>query len=651
MFDFVHKNKRLVQFVLALMVLPFAFVGVDSYVRQIGNDKDLATVAGQAVSAQEFENALRNQQDQMRNILGRNFDPAMFDNPEVRQQVLDGVINQRLLQVKATDLSLTAPDAELRRVILDVPAFQDAGKFSESRYDEVLKANGLSRAGYEQRLRSDLGQQPLQDALSRSNFASTSQVSLYQQLTEQGREVQVAVITSDAYLSKVKVDDAKVREEYDVKQDSYRAPEQVKIEYLQLNQSAFASQAAVSADELKTEYDKRVKEFSAPEERRASHILLPVEKDDVGKPKAESRDAAKMEAEALMKQAGSSAEKFAEIAKAKSKDPGSAAQGGDLGFFGRGQMVKPFDDAVFAMKPGEVRGPIETDFGFHIIRLVDVKPERIRPLDEVKAQLETELKQQRASKLFNESAEKFQNRVYEQGDGYVKLAEELKLEVKKTDWLTRSQVQAIAAGNQKFAQTVFAPSSISTKRNSEAVDLGNNSLISARVVEHKPSSVRPFDEVKAQIATQLQRRAATEMAASDGAEKVKLAASGGNPGVTFSASQKLLRQNNVPGVNAALNKQVFAADISKGIAVVGAPNDAGGYSIVRVLKSVEAEVPNAEKLKSLAQRLSGQSGADLTNAYLMALKDSIKVEIKKGATPAKAVDPEAVDAVRTPVKS
>jgi peptidyl-prolyl cis-trans isomerase D len=649
MFDFVHKNKRLVQFILALMVLPFAFVGVDSYVRQIGNEKDLATVGGQGVSPQEFENALRSQQDQMRNILGKNFDPAMFDNPEVRQQVLDGVINQRLLQAKSQGLSLTAPDAELRRVILEVPAFQDGGKFSEQRYDEVLKANGLTRVGYEQRLRGDLGQQPLQDALSRSNFASASQVALYQQLTEQGREVQVATISPDAYLSKVKVDDAKVREEYDAKQDSYRAPEQVKIEYLQMDQTAFMSQVSVSPEELKGEYDKRVKEFSAPEERRASHILLPVEKDDKGKPKSDSRDAAKAEAEALMKQAGASAEKFAELAKAKSKDPGSAAQGGDLGFFGRGQMVKPFDDAVFAMKPGEVRGPIETDFGFHVIRLVDIKPERIRPLEEVKAQLQAELKQQRASKLFNESAEKFQNRVYEQGDSYAKLAEELKLEVKKTDWMTRSQIQAIAAGNQKFAQTVFAPAAIAAKKNSEAIDLGNNSLISARVLEHKPSTVRPFEEVKAQITTQLQRRAASEMAATEGAEKLKLAANGGNAGLTFAPAQKLLRQNNLPGINASLNKQVFAADIGKGIAFVGGTNDAGGYTVVRVLKVVDAEPASAEKLKSLGQRLAGQSGADLTNAYLTALKDSIKVEIKKGATPAKA--PEGDAPPSTPAKA
>ena len=161
MFDFVHKNKRIVQFILALMVLPFAFVGVDSYVRNMSSDKDVAVVGGQGVTPQDFDNALRSQQNQMRNMLGKNFDPAMFDNPEVRQQVLDGLVNQRLLAAQGQDLKLTAPDAKLQETILAIPDFQDNGKFSSARYDEVLKLNGLNRMSYEQRLRTDLAQVPV----------------------------------------------------------------------------------------------------------------------------------------------------------------------------------------------------------------------------------------------------------------------------------------------------------------------------------------------------------------------------------------------------------------------------------------------------------------------------------------------------------
>lgn len=636
MFDFVHKNKRLVQFILALLVLPFAFVGVDSYVRNMSGDKDVATVGGQGVTPQEFENALRSQQEQMRRMLGKNFDPAMFENPEVRQQVLDGVVNQRLLQVASQDLKLTAPDEQLRKTILEIPDFQDGGKFSETRYDEVLKANGLNRLGYEQRLRGDLAQQPLQDVLARTNFASNAQVGLYQKLTEQAREIQVATIDVNAFMAQAKVDDAQIKAEYEKSPDSYRAPEQVKIEYLQLSQAALQAGVTASPEEIKAEYDKRSKEFSAPEERRASHILLSFDKDEKGQPKPASKDAAKAEAEALIKQlANATAEKFAELAKQKSKDPGSAAQGGDLGFFGRGQMVKPFEEAVFAMKAGEVRGPVESDFGYHIIRLTDTKAERTRPLDEVRAQIESELKTQKAGKLFNESAEKFQNRVYEQSDSYTRIAEELKLTPRKTEWLTRAQVQALAAGNQKFAQTVFAPANVAAKKNSEAIDLGNNSLISARVLEYKPSAVRPLDEVKAQIAQQLQRRLATELAAKAGADKLAAAKTGSEAGLSFSPAQKLLRQSPLPGVNQSLAKQVFAADLGKGPVVVGGSNDAGGYTIAKVVKVVEPEAAGADKLKSLGQRLAGQGGADLTNAYLGALKERIKVEIKKGAIPEK----------------
>ena len=640
MFDFVHNNKRLVQFMLALVALPFAFFGVDSYVRTMSSDKDVATVGGQAVTPQDYENALRNQQAQMQRMLGKNYDPAMFENPEVKQQVLDGVVNQRLLQVVGQDMKLAASDAEVNKVISNIPDFQEDGKFSEKKAAEILQANRLTVPGFRSNVRNDLAMQTLQDPLGRSGFASVAQVGLYQKLTEQGREVQVATVDVNAFMAQAKIDDAAIKAEYEKSPDSFRAPEQVKIEYLQLDQAAFLSTATVSPDDTKGEYAKRVKEFSAPEERRASHILLSVEKDDKGQPKAASKDAAKAEAEALMKQVGSTADSFATIAKAKSKDPGSAAQGGDLGFFGRGQMVKPFEEAVFSMKPGELRGPIESDFGFHIIRLTEVKPERVKPLDEVKAQIEGELKQQKASKLFAENAEKFQNRVYEAGDSYTKLAEELKLEVKKTDWLSRAQVLAIAAGNQKFAQTVFAPANVAAKKNSEAIDLGNSRLISARVLEHKPSAVRPLDEVKAQIQIQLQRRAATELAAKAGAEKLALLAAGKDAGVTFAPAQKLVRQQPAPNVNQALLKSVFAANLTAGEAAVGGANDAGGFTLVKVLKVVEPEALAGDKAKSLAQRLAGQNAGDLTSAYLGALKERVKVEIKKGAIPDKAAEPK-----------
>ncbi len=637
MFDFVHKNKRLVQFILALLVLPFAFVGVDSYVRSATGEKDVATVGSESISPQDFENALRSQQQQMQRALGKNFDPAMFENPEVRQQVLDGVVNQRLLQVTAQDVKLTAPDAQLRKMILEIPDFQDGGKFSETKYDEVLKLNGLNRLGYEQRLRGDIAQQPMQDALVRANFVSAAQTGLFQQMTEQGREIQVATVDPSAFLAQAKVDDTQIKAEYEKSPDSFRAPEQVKIEYLQLNQAALAGGIVVSPEEIKGEYDKRIKEFSAPEERRASHILLSVDKDDKGQPKAASKDAAKLEADALMKQlVGATAEKFAEIAKQKSKDPGSATQGGDLGYFGRGQMVKPFEEAVYSMKAGEIRGPVESDFGVHIIRLTEVKAERTRALDEVRAQLDSEIKQQKSGQLFSKNAETFQNRVYEQGDSYARVADELKLAAKKTDWLTRAQIQALAGGNAKFAQTIFSSASVAAKKNSEAIDLGSNNMISARVLEHKPSLVRPLDDVKAQISAQLQRRIASELALKAGGEKLAAAKSGNEAGLTFSPLQKLLRQAALPNVNQALSKSVFAVDVSKAPAILGGANDAGGYTVVKVIRVVEPEATTPDKLKSLSQRLAGQGGGDLTNAYLGALKDRVKVVVKKGAIPEKS---------------
>lgn len=633
MFDFVYRNKRLVQVILFLMVLPFAFVGIDSYVRTSAADDALAEVDGQPILQAEFDNALRNQQEQMRQILGPNFDPRMFDSPEVRQQVFESVVNQRLIQAKTQKLRLTATDAQLQQLIREQPAFQENGQFSLARYDELLRANGLTRLSYEARLRNDLAQQAVSDPINRSGFTSAAQATLFQKLMEQAREVQVATIDPASFLAQTKVDDAAAKAEYDRSPDSYRAPEQVKLEYVLFSQAQLAPTVTVPPEEVKTQYEARKKEFSAPEERRASHILITWDKDEKGQPKADSKSAALKEAQALATQlAAADAAAFAAAAKQKSKDPGSAEQGGDLGFFPRGQMVKAFEEAAFSLKPGEVKGPVESEFGYHIIRLAEIKPERVKPFEDVRAQIETELKQQRAAKLFAEGAEKFQNRVYEVADNYKQIAEDLKIEVKRTDWLSRAQVQAIAGGNQKFVDAVFSPASTGGKRNSEAIDLGNSSLISARVIEHRPSAVRPFEDVKPQIIAALQRKQAAELAAREGAAQLAALQAGTPSRLTFAPAQRLTRQSTLPGITSDLRRAVFGADLTKAPAYVGAANEAGGYSIVRVVKVIEPEAADANKLKSLGQRLAQQQAGDLQQAYLSALKDTVKVEIKRAGS-------------------
>ncbi|MDW8311357.1 MAG: SurA N-terminal domain-containing protein [Burkholderiales bacterium] len=629
MFDFVYRNKRLVQIILALLVLPFALVGIDSYVRGTTADNHLALVDGQPISPAEFDQALRNQQEQMRQLLGSGFDAKMFDSPEVRQQVLDGLINQRVLQARTQQLRLTATDSQLQQVIRDQPVFQEGGQFSLARYDEVLRANGFTRLSYEARLRQELAQQALSESLMRGGIVGATQAALFQRLTEQSREVQVAILDPSAFLAQAKVDEAAVRAEYDRSPDSYRSPEQVRLEYVIFSQAQLAAAVTVPEAELRAQYESRRKEFALPEERRASHILLVWEKDAQGKPKPESKALIRQEAETLARElAKADAASFAAAARQKSKDPGSAAQGGDLGFFPRGQMVKPFEEAVFSMKPGEVQGPVETEFGYHVIRLTEIKPEQIKPFEAVRAQLEGELRQQKAAKLFAEGAEKFQNRVYEVPDSYRQIAEELKLEIKQTDWLTRAQVQALASGSAKFAEVVFSPASTSGKRNSEAIDLGHSALISARVLEHKPAAVRPFDEVKAEISAMLQRRAASELAAKEGAARLAALQAGGTVKLDFGTPQRLTRQGSLPGINAPLRRAVFAADLSRAPAYVGAVNDAGGYTIVRVNKAIEPAASDARKLGEDARRLAQQLNAELQQAYLAALKELIEVKVK-----------------------
>ncbi len=393
---------------------------------------------------------------------------------------------------------------------------------------------------------------------------------------------------------------------------------------------ALSAKVTVEPAEVRKQYDDNLKSYSKAEERRASHILVAV------KPGANDADraAARDKAERLAKDVRASPARFAELAKANSEDPGSAAQGGDLGTFARGSMVKAFEDAVFAARSGDIVGPVETEFGFHVIRVTGIDAGGTRAFDEVKAEIEQELKRNRAQAQFAQAADQLQNLVYEQADSLAPAAKALGVEVLQTPLVTRSQVQQLALGNAKFVQALFAPESIQGKRNTDAIEVGPNALMSGRIVEYKAAAPRPFDDVKNEIRRQLVVRGASEMAQQAGREKLALLEQGKSDkdaGVAFGKPVALQRSQVQPGFSPDAVKRIFQANATKLPAYVGAANDRGGFAIYKVLAVNSPPAGDAAKAELAGTRISEQLGRELVNAYVASLKAKAEVSIDQAA--------------------
>ncbi|MBP8295568.1 MAG: SurA N-terminal domain-containing protein [Burkholderiales bacterium] len=624
MFDFVGKNKRVAQVILAIITLPFAFFGVDSYIRQSNTaDDSIAKVGSDKISRAEFDNALREQQERMRSMLRERFDPAMFDNPEFRFNILEQLVNQRLLAQLSAKQNIVVSDEIVHQYIMDFPAFQENGKFSPERVRSLLASQGMTENILERQIRQQLQMQPVQDPFAQASFVSRTGAEQFMRLNGQQREVVAASIDIDPYLAQVKPDDAAVKAYYDGNQAAFQVPEQVRLETLSLTLESIAGKITVEPQEVKTAYDTNIATYSDPEQRQASHILIAAKSDA----KAADKEAAKKRAEELAQQAKAAPDKFGELAKANSDDPGSKEQGGDLGYFGKGAMDKPFEDAVFAIKQtGDIVGPIESAFGFHVIRLTGVRPEKVKPFDEVKAQIEQDLKRQRATKQYAEAAEKFQNLVYENADKLQPAADALQLKVVQSGMLTRAQVQALAQKSQKFAQAVFSPESLSSKRNTEAIEIAPNTLMAARVIEHKPAAPRPFDEVKNEIFVQLQRKGASELAAKDGQAALADLQAGKTVPLAWDKPREFSRQQRQPGISDEAVTRIFRADPAKLPAYAGALNEKGGYSIYRITKVTDPELKD-DAVKNATTQLSGEISRELFMSYLAALKKKSEVVV------------------------
>jgi len=624
MFDFVHEKKRVVQIVLALIILPFAFWGIDSY-RNAGGPEALATVNGDKIGQQEFDEAMEQQRQRIREMAGNNFDPAFFDQPEIKHAVLEGLVTQRVLSSDARDAGLMPSEEQIALLLINIGAFQKDGKFDNETYEAALKARGMNKQIFESRLRQDIATRQMTDAYAQNGYAADTVAEMLIRLNEQQRVVAVASLSAESFLNKVQIGDADVSSYYEQHAADFQLPERAEVEYVKFSAEALEPTIKVSDEQVKQYYEEHASEFGTQEQRQAAHILITVAKQATDAEK----QAALAKAEEVLKQAKQSPAKFAALAKQYSQDPGSAANGGDLGMFGRGAMVKPFEESVFSLKPGQLSELVQSEYGYHIIKLLAVKPAKMQALAEVRGMITQRLKSQLAADKFAELAEQFDNTVYEQSDTLKPAAELVKTSVQRGGWLSKGQAPG-GIWTDKVLQAVFSEDVLKNKRNSSAIEIGPNSMLAVRVVEYKPASARPLGEVAQAIRQKLQHQRAAEMAEKQGADMLAALQRGDKPAVGWKPAQSLSR-NQRSTVAPELLQAVFRADTGKLPAYVGVNSAQGGYLLARIDAVRETGAIDAAKRSGYARQVRQMTGEELLMAYLADAKKRADISMKEFA--------------------
>ena len=630
MFDLVKNSKILVAIILGLLAIPFAFFGVDFYFRGGDSVDYVARVGNRSITGREFTEALQAQQEQLRRQLQVRADPALLDSLQLREDVLNRLVDERVAYATAIEHGITVSRGELQAVIADMPAFREdsgQGAFSRKLYEAALRSQGMSEPMYEDLLRRNLILGRVAGTLPATGFVPATVVERLYRIGQQEREVSQMVLAPGQFVARAKVEQSETQAFYDANKAQFMLPERVKVEYLILSLDGIRKQVHVSPEEVKQYFEERRKQVETAEERRARHILITTP------PNASAEQKAKAQARAaeLLAQAQKAPKNFAELAKKQSEDPGSAAEGGDLGFFPRGRMVKAFDDAVFGMKPGEIAGPIETQYGYHVIMLEAVKASAGPQFETAAKELEAELVQNQAARRFAEEAETFSNVVYEQPDSLQPAAQQFKLALQKSGWITREgSAEDPLLNNEKFLRALFADDVIKDRRNSEAVEVAPNMIASARVIEHEPAKQRPFAEVAPQIAGRLGQEKAAKLAREEGEATLARFKQGEAGAIAWSAPQMVTRDRRA-GLHAQAVQAVFGADTTKLPAYVGLAVPDGRYVVYRITKVVEAASVDEQMRAGLARQMERSAGQEVAAAALHSWKKATEIKINKKA--------------------
>ncbi len=610
MFESIRTSRRWIMVFLLVLVFPsFIASGVYySYTRFVENDSGIARVGNQPISEQELDIAQRQRIEQMVRMFGQNVDPKMFDTPQARAATLDVLLADRALDQEAVRDRVIYSDTQLAELYRTNPAFQDDGKFSIVKKEEIARANGVTAAGLDELIRRDERRRLLRSAVGASAFLPKEVAGRLQRLLQEQREIRELRFDAAAFMSKVTISDDAVRAYYDAHAKDFEIPESVRAEYVVLTLADVAARLTAPEAEIKASYEQNVA------------------------PKFKQREEARAKAKALLAQVKKAPAGFAEFARANSQDPGSAGKGG---------MVKPFEDAAFALQPG-VLAPslVATQFGFHIMRLdrirkaedgteersvshILIEAPDAKSFEQTRPELEDAWKKAEAQKRYIDAAEQFTNLSFEQSDSLKPVAEKLGLKIQTVEKVARTS-GATRAGvppvfNARVVQALFSDDAVQKKRNIEAIEVSPNTLVSARVLEHHAAEQPPLATVTAQIRDRLQREEAAKLARAAGQQKLtELAQRADDAG--FAAPRTVARAQPQGLSPAALN-EVMRAPGDKLPAFVGA-DGGSGYTIFHVLSAqlpaVDASKP--QNANDPARAFAQQAAAADDLAYMNAVK-------------------------------
>lgn len=628
MFEFVRTHGKLVMLMLMLLIVPsFIFFGVQGYSRMSeGGNRTVAKVDGHGIMQSEWDAAHQRQVERVRRQ-SPGVDPKLFDAPELKRQTLEQLVRERVLYSAANKLHLTVSDARLSHELLSVPQIaalkRPDGSIDVASYKALLEAQGMNPAAFEAGVRQEALLRQVTAGVTDSVLAPRSAMQSALDALLQRREVQLQRFEPAAFAGRVNPSDAELAAYHKAHESDFRAPEQASIEYVVLDLAALQSGITVSDEDLRKYYDENAARYTSAQERRASHILIKADKNAPAADKAK----AKAKAEGLLAEVRKNPAAFAELAKKNSDDPGSGARGGDLDFFGRGAMVKPFEDAVFAMKPGEISNLVESEFGYHIIRLDAVRGGEKKPFEAVRGEIEAEVKKQLAQRRYTELAEQFSNTVYEQADSLQPVVDKFKLK-KQTATVQREPAPGATGplASPKLLEAVFANDAIANKRNTDAVETGASQLVSARVLQHTAAHVLPLAEVRDRVRERVVAEQAAALARKEGEARLAQLKQGGSDAGAMPAAVTVSR-TQPQGLPREALEAVLRADVAKLPSLLGVDAGPQGYVVARITE-VKAPDAAAPEYGQLQPRYAQAWAAAEERAYYEALKTRFKAEIK-----------------------